>query len=138
MEKPKHYLVFKILFIVFAIVTVAGIVLSAQGFGNFENNNFMIGGFMGTFGLFATVACAMIGFRPELTRLSTKSAKYIQQQNKEDLKDIATTGAEIVKEAVTVTTEAAREGLSESMYCKHCGEKIDRDSRFCKECGGEQ
>ena len=81
MEKPKHYLVFKILFIVFAIVTVAGIVLSVQGFGNFENNNFMIGGFMGTFGLFATFVCAGVGFRPELTKLSVKSAKYIQQQN---------------------------------------------------------
>ena len=138
MEKPKHYLVFKILFIVFAIVTVAGIVLSVQGFGNFENNNFMIGGFMGTFGLFATVACAMIGFKPELTRLSTKSAKYIQQQNKEELQEIATAGAKIAKEAVTITAEAVKEGLSETMYCKYCGKKIDRDSRFCKECGGEQ
>ena len=138
MKKPKHYLIFKILAGVFAVVTIVGIVLSVQGFGDFETNHFMVGGFMCTFGLFATVACAGIGFKPELAKLSVKSAKYIQQQNKEDLADMATTTAEIAKEAVTVTVEAVKEGLDESMYCKHCGKTIDRDSRFCKECGGEQ
>ena len=130
MNKPKHYLILKILAGVFAVVAIVGVVLSAQGFGDFETNNVMIGGFMASFGLFATFVCAGVGFRPELTKLSVKSAKYIQQQNKEDLADIATTTAEIAKEAVTVTVEAVKEGLDDSMYCKHCGKTIDRNSRF--------
>jgi len=24
------------------------------------------------------------------------------------------------------------------IYCKHCGEAIDADSKFCNKCGGEQ
>ena len=83
---------------VFAIVAIAGIVLSVQGFGDFESNNFMVGGMMSAFGIFATITCAMIGFRPEMAKMSTQSAKYIQQQNKEDLSEIASTQAEIMKE----------------------------------------
>ncbi len=137
-EKPKHYFIFKLLAIIFLVVTVIGFFLTYTGFGDFQSNNFMIGGFMSTFGLFATVTCAMIGFRPEMTKMATKSAKYLQEQNKEDLQDIATTQAEIQKEAVEMTASAVKEGLSDTKFCKHCGTKIDADSRFCKECGGEQ
>ena len=78
----------------------------------------------------------MIGFRPEMAKLSTKTAKYIQEENKEDLKEIVTTTAEIHSEAVTVTTKAIKEGLKDTMYCKHCGKEVDIDSKFCKHCGG--
>ena len=81
-QKPKHFLIFKILGGVFAVVTVIGFVLVFTGFGNFENNNFMLGSFMATFGLFLTVAFLVIGFRPEIAKMTTKSAKYIQQENK--------------------------------------------------------
>ena len=138
MKKPGHYLIFKILAGLFLVVTIIGIVFSVQGFGDFENNKFMIGSVMATFGLFCTFTCAMIGFRSEFAKIFTKSAKYIQQENKEDLADMATTAAEITKEAVVITTGAVKEGLSDTMYCKHCGAKIAKDSRFCKECGGAQ
>ena len=138
MKKLGHYLIFKILAGLFLVATIIGIVFSVQGFGNFENNNFMIGSVMVTFGLFFTFTCTMIGFRAEFTKMFTKSAKYIQQENKEDLADMATTAAEITKEAVAITTEAVKEGFSDTMYCKHCGAKIAKDSRFCKECGGAQ
>lgn len=137
-EKPKHFLVFKILSIVFLIVTVIGFGLVFTGFGDFGTNNFMIGGFMSTFGVFATFVCFFIGFKPELAKLSAKSAKYIQQETKEDMKDIATTGAQISEEAVKTTARAVKEGLRDTKYCKHCGAEIDEDSRFCKECGKEQ
>ena len=138
MKKPIHYLIFKLLAGVFAIVVVAGLVLAIQGFGDFESNNFMIGGMMSAFGIFATVTCAMIGFKPEMAKMATKSAKYIQQQNKEDLSEIASTQAEIMKDAVETTAGAVKEGLADTKFCKHCGAKIDEDSRFCKECGKEQ
>lgn len=138
MKKPLHYLFFKILAAVFALVAIVGIVLSIKGFGNFENNHFMIGGIMTCFGLFAAFAFAVLGFRPEITKMSMKSAKYIQQQNKEDMQEIITTQAEMHKEAVAMTASAVKEGLADTKFCKHCGAKIDEDSRFCKECGGEQ
>ena len=40
---------------------------------------------------------------------------------------------------VFVVTIAIKEGLSgKKSYCKHCGTQIDKDSKFCKECGKEQ
>ena len=45
------------------------------------------------------------------------------------------TVAEINSDAVTLTAQAAKEGLKEMMYCKYCGQKIDVDSQFCKHCG---
>ena len=95
MKKPIHYLVFKLLAVVFGTLTVVGIVLAVKGFGDFESNNFMIGGMMSTFGLVATIFCALTGFRPEIVKASMQSTRYIQQQNKEEMRDIATTQAEI-------------------------------------------
>jgi hypothetical protein len=58
--------------------------------------------------------------------------------NKEDLKDIASTAVEITSEAITKTATAIKTGLDDKMFCKHCGEKIDSDSKFCNKCGKEQ
>lgn len=154
MNKPKHFLVFKILSGVFLAVTIIGAILAFQGFGNFDTNNFMTGGFMFCFGAFATAVCASIGFRPEIAKMGVRSAKYMQQQNKEDLKDIASTSADITEDAVKKTAKSWKEGFADennevevgsekevfvgTMYCKHCGAKIDADSRFCKVCGKEQ
>ena len=33
-------------------------------------------------------------------------------------------------------TKAIKEGLKDTMYCKHCGKEVDVDSKFCKHCGG--
>ncbi len=142
-KKPIIFLILKILAGVFLCVAITGIVLSVRGFGDFENDNFMLGGLLTCFGFFLAFTCAGIGFSPEMAKLSTKTTKYIQQANKEDLKDIATTSAEIQSEAVKTTASAVKEGFSDSpaqdtKYCKHCGASIDEDSRFCKECGKEQ
>ena len=137
MSKPKHYLVFKILAVIFAAVSVWGIVLSVKGFGDFESNNFMIGSMIMPFGVFLTVTCGLIGFKSEMMKMSTKSAKYIQQENKEDLADIAKTHAEIQKEAVKTTAGAVKEGLTDTKSCKVCGAKVDEDAKFCEYCGAK-
>lgn len=139
-KKPIVFLVLKILAAVFLCVAIAGIVLTATGFGNFESNNFIIGGFMTAFGVFLTFTCAGIGFMPEMSKLSVKTTKYIQQVNKEDMTDIANTSAEIQSDAVKTIASSVKEGLAEeeSKFCKHCGAEIDEDSRFCKKCGKEQ
>lgn len=125
----KHLLVFKIIGFIGLGVALLGITKLMSGFGDFSTNNFMIGMFVG-------FTCLIIGFRPEMAKLSTKTARYIQEENKEDLKEIVTTTAEIHSEAVTVTAKAIKEGLKDTMYCKHCGKEVDVDSKFCKHCGG--
>ena len=90
------------------------------------------------FGLFLAITFLVIGFRPEITKMSMKSARYIQQENKEDLTDIVSTSADIASEALTKTVSAVKKGLATTMFCKHCGAKIDENSKFCKYCGKEQ
>ena len=137
-NKPKHFIIFKIIVLIGIILAIIGFVLTFVGFGDFESNNFMIGGFLTTFGLFIGISCLIIGFRPEITKMSAKSAKYIQQENKEDFRDIANNTADIASEAITKTTTAIKKGLDDRIFCKHCGEKIDSDSNFCNKCGKEQ
>ena len=138
MQRPKHFLVFKILSAIALAVTIVGIVLMVTGFGNFDNKYFMIGSMMLCLGLFCTFLFGVIGFNPEITKMWMKSAKYIQQENKEDMADMATAQAEMYKDALAMTAQVVKEGVADMKYCKHCGAKIDADSRFCKECGGAQ
>lgn len=139
-KKPKHFFIFKIIGFIGVVVGIIGLILTLTGFGNFENNSFMVGGFLVAFGMFIGITCLVIGFRPEVAKLSTKSAKYIVNDNKDDLTDIANTSADIYNDAITQTTRAIKKGLTEekSMFCKHCGAKIDADSKFCNKCGKEQ
>ena len=139
-KKPKHFIIFKIIGFIGIAVGIVGVILTFTGFGNFENNNFMIGGFLMVFGIFIGILCLSIGFRPEISKLSTKSAKYIIKDNKGDLTDITNTTADIYSDAITQTTKAIKKGLTEkeTIFCKHCGAKIDADSKFCNKCGKEQ
>ena len=137
-NKPKHFIIFKIIGFIGIILAIIGFILTFVGFGDFESNNFMIGAFVATFGLFIGISCLIIGFHPEITKMSTKSAKYIQQENKEDLKDIANNTAKIASEAITKTTTAINKGFDDKIFCKYCGEKINSDSKFCNKCGKEQ
>ena len=134
-KKPILFLIFKILGLVGFGIFVFGIIKLAKGFGNLEDNSFAVGAFMMPFGLFLGCTGILMGFRPEITKHSIKTAKYLQEENKEELKKVMSTAAEINFEAVTLTAKAAKEGLDETMYCKYCGQKIDEDSKFCKHCG---
>ena len=102
----------------------------------------------------------LVGFLPDIESAAIKSKKYvlerskddlidiagttiktgksIQEKSKYDLKEIADTGAEIYSDAVTKTAKAIKEGIKDTMFCKHCGAKIDSDSKFCNQCGKEQ
>lgn len=134
-KQPRHFLIFKIIGIVGIIVAVIGFINLVTGFGDFTTNNFFVGMFMFPVGSFIGLSCLMLGFRPELSKLSVKTAKYLQEENKEVLKDMAVTSAEITSEAVSITANAIKEGIKDEVFCKYCGEKIDADSKFCKHCG---
>ena len=142
-KKPVLFLILKILAAIFLCVAITGIVFVITGFGDFEHEwKFILGGILSGLGVFLTFTFAGIGFSPEISKLSVRMTKHIQEATKEDMADIATTQAEIQSEAVRTMASAAREGFENAegatKFCKHCGEKIDEDSRFCKVCGKEQ
>jgi hypothetical protein len=135
-NKPKHFIILKIVGVCGFIILIAGIVLLISGFDDFDNEwKFMTGMFMLPVGFMSGISCTIFGFGPEISKMRAKSAKYIQQENKEVLEDIATTSAEINSDAVTITTKAVKAGLKDTIFCKYCGEEIDEDSQFCKHCG---
>ena len=139
MERPKHLKKFKVIGVLGIITGVVGAIIAFTNFGSFNVAMFMLGGFLCCFGFFIGFSCLMIGFRPEVSKMAIKSAKYIQNENKDDLKDMASTTADIASDAITKTTKAFKNGLFEdTMYCKYCGALIDADSRFCNKCGKEQ
>lgn len=136
-NKPRMYLVFKIIGFVGAIAAIVGMILAFVGFGDFESSKFIIGIFLGTFGMMAAGMGLTMGFSPEIAKFKAKSARYIQEKNKEDLTAIASNAAEIMSEAVKATTSTVMDGMRKTMFCKHCGAKIDADSTFCSQCGKE-
>ena len=137
MNRPRYFWIFKIIGAIGAVATVTGIVLAVTGFGDFESNNFMIGSFVTVIGVMMTAVGITIGFGPEIAKARAKTIRYIQEENKEDLAAIASNGAEIMSDAVSKTANALANGAEKTMFCKHCGAKIDADSTFCSRCGKE-
>ena len=147
-EKPKIFLILKaigfVLIAIGVILLIAAITTRVPEMGSdhwFEMHSKRM------FLIFGGVACGMIslpvlilGFRAEIAKVSTKTAKYIQNETKEDLTEIADNTADIVSGAITKTTRAVKEGLTkeDAIFCKHCGKAIDSDSKFCRHCGKEQ
>ena len=96
------------------------------------------------------------GFFPSIQKLAVKTQKYVVNENKDDLSQLADTNADISQNAAKKLAKSAREGWDETeeeqsneiiskykksaktIFCKHCGGKIDEDSRFCKHCGKQQ
>jgi len=132
---PKAFIVIRIIGFILLAVAVCSFIAAgvADIFALFP-----VGGVGLVIGIFLTI----VSFMPNLQKLAIKTSKYIIEENKQDLKDISSSGAEIVSEGVTKVTKAVKKGLteddSEKMYCKYCGGKIDKDSKFCSFCGGEQ
>ena len=137
MNRPRHFWIFKIIGVIGAVATVTGIVLTVAGFGDFESNNFMIGSFVAVIGVMMTALGIAIGFGPEIAKARAKTLRYIQEENKDDLTAIANNSAEITSDAVSKTANAIANGVQKTMFCKHCGARIDADSTFCSQCGKE-
>lgn len=116
-NKPKHFLIFKIIGFIGIIIFIIGLILMITGFGNFESNNYLIGMILFPLGFFVGCSCLIIGFKPEISKIRNKTIKYIQEENKEDIKDITTTTVEIISEAID-------EVIKGTMYCKHCGKNV--------------
>ena len=125
-KKPKHFIVFKIIGFIGIVATIVGFILSFSGFGNFESNNFMIGSILVPFGMLIGIGGLVIGFSPEISKMSTKSTKYIINENKDDLIDITKTSADIVEDS------GKRIGYI-SGYQRNGNGGKNRSDRNCKE-----
>ncbi|NLW69953.1 MAG: zinc ribbon domain-containing protein [Eubacteriaceae bacterium] len=72
-------------------------------------------------------------------KIMVDSAERVIGQNKSALKNMAQDSADITSGAIEQTMRAVKRGLSEeSIYCKHCGQAIDGNSVYCKYCGRKQ
>lgn len=136
MKKEVTRLILKIAGFLLLCVAGLGIYFVIVGFGDFETPRFMIGGFMTSFGIFGGVVLLMFGFRSQIVKASLKRAADLQKENREEIADLLSTSAELVRDAIDGKEEKSEEyNIEESMFCKHCGAKIHADSRFCKKCG---
>lgn len=79
-------------------------------------------------------------FRGKLLSREVKSVKYMMDESKKDIESISNDMVDATQESIEKSSRAIRKGIMEEecIYCKHCGSKIDRDSKFCKKCGKEQ
>ncbi|MBR4998331.1 MAG: zinc ribbon domain-containing protein [Clostridia bacterium] len=145
-QEPKFYKVMRILSPILLAVGVLLIVLAntafkiqTKSFGARPNFGLLV---PGIFIAFLAVPTFFIGFMPKIAKGMAKTniylSKEIQQEHKEDLHELANTGADISSEAITKTTRAVKKGLKDTKFCKHCGSEIDVDSIFCKSCGKKQ
>lgn len=116
-NKPKHFLIFKIIGFIGIIIFIIGLILMITGFRNFESNKYLIGMILFPLVFLVGCSCLIIGFKPEISKIRNKTIKYIQEENKEDIKDITTTTVEIILEAIDEVTKG-------TMYCKHCGKNV--------------
>lgn len=142
-KKPKVFTVLKILgpcaIAIGIVLIVLGVVFQESfGFsGEMTQPNFALL-VPGIFVAFAGLPMTVMGFTPEMHKTSIKTARYLQEETKEDLTEIVDTSADIASGAIKKTVNAVKEGLKDTKYCKHCGAEIDEDSKFCSECGKEQ
>lgn len=137
-ELSKTFLVLKIVGIVMLIFAVVCFIVSFANFGNFDNHNYIIFAGIGGFSFVVGFACLSLGFAPSFQKFNIKMARQIQEENKDDLKQIADTNVEITGNAATQHVRNIKKGLKDFKYCKHCGSEIDIDSKFCSNCGKEQ
>ena len=152
-EKRKLPKMFTILKIVGAVLAVVGIALIITGvtrhvpsMGNdgwFEAESAKSGL------IFGGVTCLMFGasfifagltpnISKSMSQAQIQTTSEIMTENKDDLKHIADTKADVASGAITKTARAIKDGFSDTKYCKECGKKIASDSKFCKYCGSGQ
>lgn len=72
-------------------------------------------------------------------KLSENIEKEILDENETIMSYNAKSKANINKDAITITAEAIKDGLSSSKkYCKYCNTSLENDAIYCKKCGKKQ
>lgn len=96
--------------------------------------------FIGAVFIFVILSIVSPKFRGKMMSRQVQATKHMVDYSKEDLKDISDGMAYAAHDGIKSTAKALKEGLTDydNVYCKHCGARIDSDSRFCNKCGKEQ
>ncbi len=77
--------------------------------------------------------------RGKMMSKQVKATKYMVDESKGDIESISTNMADATKGGIETTVRAIKKGFTEDegIFCKHCGSKIAKDSKFCSNCGKE-
>ena len=142
-NKPKIFLVLRIIGFVLLAVGITLIIVGAVQKVPSMGEPGWFGGETAKHGMiFGGVACCMfscpmiiISFTTHISKTMIKTSRYIQEENKQDLTDLASTNADIVGDSITKTVRSIRKGFKDEKFCKYCGSQIDEDSKFCSQCG---
>jgi len=95
--------------------------------------------FIGVIFVFVILSIVSPKFRGKMMSHQVKSLKHMMDYSQEDLRDISDNMEYATHNSVRNKARAFKEGFGEyQIYCKHCGARIDSDSKFCKSCGKEQ
>lgn len=143
LKEPKHLLVLRLLGLG---ALVAGITLAVLGFFVFKMEFGFDGKKIANPALFVpgiflivfSLPMLFMGFSAKIAKMRLASERYMQEQNKQQLTQMADTKADIVSPAVEKTAKAVKNGLEDKTTCLHCGEAIEKGSKFCNHCGKEQ
>lgn len=63
------------------------------------------------------------------------SYNEILDKNGDTLKSALDKNADISKDSIKTVAKAIKDGVKGEIYCKHCGNAVEADSKFCKHCG---
>ncbi len=78
----------------------------------------------------------------KIRKASIDVEEQVLEENADRIGNINTTHAKLNAKGVETTARALKKGFTQEeekqgIYCKHCGDLIDVDSKFCKSCGGK-
>ena len=156
-QKPKIFLILRIiaviLMVVGSVLLIKGINYDVPAMGEsgwFDargaQTGFIAGG---TMCIFFSVPLIVGSFTPEIRKMSVRTAKYLQEETKDDVKDMVDTNMDITRDARQENIDMMADGFSRAMgndqpksttsrktkYCSNCGGKISATSKFCEHCG---
>lgn len=84
-----------------------------------------------------TMFLTMFGFvAPMMTKLAPKISSVMIDANKENLQTIVRAVSDAAKSEQN--NADVKDDEVESMFCHNCGQKIAKDSVYCKHCGAKQ
>jgi hypothetical protein len=136
MKEPKHFMIFRFVgfLLLFGGITliILGAVVFRTGRGAGDNAALIV---PGIFSCILSIPSLLIGFATKINKMHIDSIKYIQEENKENIKEIANNSADIVAEPLSKVVKSIKQENKKNKYCKECGASIDLDSKFCKSCG---